>query len=330
MEAGGWTINTTQKYFANETYGSGGPSENLGFIGWDGHSTAGSIVATMAGNGFIELDLLETCGGNAWGSSCRSGECSLRVYKNSVDQQQDVACGTNKTVRIQYQDGDKINITEGFASIGLQAVRLDCEATTASNFVLVHTGAGGDGMRWSRGPGGPAGNNAPSGDSTYTSGNYEVLTSQSLSGCQAACRIRTWCQGIAFQSGSSQGSHPDFQSGACQLVSQLTAVSTSVRGVDSYRREACAHDYSEDGCRVKAQELGLQLGGGGFAFAGACRTTGCYAYDGGSYSGMAFYGYLASGGEVQSASQLTAVSGANKYRVQPCQATATSSTMRPQ
>jgi len=92
-------------------------------------------------------------------------------------------------------------------------------------------------------------------------------------------------------------------------------------------QEACTkHDYTEAGCRVKAQELGLQLGGAGYAFAGTYAETGCYAYNGGKYSGMAYYGYLASGGEVQSASQLTAVSGANKYRVQPCQATTVTTT----
>ena len=48
--------------------------------------------------------------------------------------------------------------------------------------------------------------------------------------------------------------------------------------------------YSQQACQDAGTRLGLKLGGGGYAFAGAYSTKGCYAYKGGAYDGTVFYG----------------------------------------
>lgn len=121
----------------------------------------------------------------------------------------------------------------------LSAVRLEggwaCYTKEANNgYVLVHSTAS-DGARWNRGPGG---NSTPNGEALYTSGDYEVLLEQTLSSCQEACVCRSWCKGFSFQSGQS-GTDPDFRSGACQLMSQLSATKSDIDGVESYRRIGC-------------------------------------------------------------------------------------------
>ena len=66
---------------------------------------------------------------------------------------------------------------------------------------------------------------------------------------------------------------------------------------------------TEEGCRQRAQDLGLSEGGLGFAFAGSYSTDGCYAYSSGTYAGIAFFGR--GGTEAQMSTELTG----NKYRV---------------
>ena len=43
-------------------------------------------------------------------------------------------------------------------------------------------------------------------------------------------------------------------------------------------------------CEARANELGLRLGGGGFAFVGDFGTKGCYTYESGTFKGSAYYG----------------------------------------
>ena len=66
---------------------------------------------------------------------------------------------------------------------------------------------------------------------------------------------------------------------------------------------------SQGACAVEAQKQGLQLGGGGYSFAGKFGTKGCYSYTSGEYKGMAFY----SNGEIQSAIEIAPPS--QRYRV---------------
>lgn len=106
------------------------------------------------------------------------------------------------------------------------------------HYVLTHTGAGSDGQRWQRGPGGPPGNSAPDGEAPYTWGWYEVLQGMRLSSCQEACVCRTWCQGFSFVTGN-ESSDVDFSDGACQLMSKLGAMTTTIGGVKSYRKIWC-------------------------------------------------------------------------------------------
>jgi len=47
---------------------------------------------------------------------------------------------------------------------------------------------------------------------------------------------------------------------------------------------------SEKSCQAAAEAAGLQIGGGGYDFAGEYGTKGCYTYNSGKYEGMAFFG----------------------------------------
>ena len=51
----------------------------------------------------------------------------------------------------------------------------------------------------------------------------------------------------------------------------------------------CVEPQTEAECEAAAVEAGLDLGGGGHAFAGTYTTSGCYAYSAGAYAGMAFW-----------------------------------------
>eukprot|EP00940_MAST-03C_sp_MAST-3C-sp2_P003162 g3162.t1 len=75
-------------------------------------------------------------------------------------------------------------------------------------------------------------------------------------------------------------------------ASSVTARSGPVRPPKYRPRESdlplCAR--SETACRDAAKALGLKLGGRGYPFAGDYPTKGLYAYSGGKYAGIAFYG----------------------------------------
>ena len=59
--------------------------------------------------------------------------------------------------------------------------------------------------------------------------------------------------------------------------------------------------YSESACRIAAEKAGLELGGGGYPFAGSVVNKGCYTYATGTYKGFAFYGL---GGDSKTNSEL--------------------------
>jgi len=85
----------------------------------------------------------------------------------------------------------------------------------------------------------------------------------------------------------------------------------------------CATNFSdrlsEEACRIRAEQLGLELGHPSFAFAGNYTETGCFAYASGSYQGMAFYGFASSGGEVENETELTYIPPeSNNYRIDTC------------
>jgi hypothetical protein len=79
-------------------------------------------------------------------------------------------------------------------------------------------------------------------------------------------------------------------------------------------RDNC--DYGSGMCKKVAEANGFSLGGGGYAFSGDFNLKGCYAYDEGTYAGMAFYGKV-NGGEVTSASQLNTATSP-KFRINTC------------
>jgi hypothetical protein len=85
----------------------------------------------------------------------------------------------------------------------------------------------------------------------------------------------------------------------------------------------CATNFSdrlsEEACRIKAGQLGLELGGSLVAFAGAYNETGCFAYASGPWQGTAFYGFAGTGGEVQSEAELTHIpASSGTYRLDTC------------
>jgi hypothetical protein len=73
--------------------------------------------------------------------------------------------------------------------------------------------------------------------------------------------------------------------------------------------QAVAQCNTQDACAAAAQAKGLILGGSGYAFSGSYQTKGCYSYNGGKYSGMAYFG---TGG---SPAQMEAAPAAPKYRI---------------
>ena len=75
----------------------------------------------------------------------------------------------------------------------------------------------------------------------------------------------------------------------CKITSYAIIVAL-VLVLPSQAVAMCDSAYSEDACAAEAQKQGLQLGGGGYPFAGAFGTKGCYSYTSGGYKGMAFYG----------------------------------------
>ena len=66
--------------------------------------------------------------------------------------------------------------------------------------------------------------------------------------------------------------------------------------------------YSQEACRDAGKRLGLKFGTSSYEFAKDYSTKGCYAYKGGSYDGVIFYG--TGGTEEQTKTALTAP----KYR----------------
>ena len=59
--------------------------------------------------------------------------------------------------------------------------------------------------------------------------------------------------------------------------------------------------YSKETCKEVAKRQGLRLGGCGWSFEGSQNyASGCFAYNGGSYNGIAFYGI---GGTLESMKQ---------------------------
>ena len=66
--------------------------------------------------------------------------------------------------------------------------------------------------------------------------------------------------------------------------------------------------YSQEACRDAGKRLGLKLGSSSYEFAKDYTTKGCYAYKGGSYDGIVFYG---TGGTEQ---QTKTALSAPKYR----------------
>jgi len=131
MEAGGWSFDTEDKanFFPGQKYTSAETRTDLGYVGWRGYDKKGSITATMKGSGKITLDLLEACKGGPWKAACERGSCWMKVYKNDFANPTDtIPCGGSKLVQLDYVDGDKIKVEEGFGVLSLKSVQIDCSA----------------------------------------------------------------------------------------------------------------------------------------------------------------------------------------------------------
>mmetsp|Transcript_53970 Transcript_53970/g.123394 ORF Transcript_53970/g.123394 Transcript_53970/m.123394 type:complete len:1031 (-) Transcript_53970:429-3521(-) len=85
----------------------------------------------------------------------------------------------------------------------------------------------------------------------------------------------------------------------------------------------CATNFSdrlsEEACRIRAEQLGLNVTDPLYAFAGNYSETGCFAYASGPWQGSAFYGFSSAGGEVQNEAELTNIPpGTSMYRIDTC------------
>mmetsp|Transcript_22794 Transcript_22794/g.64763 ORF Transcript_22794/g.64763 Transcript_22794/m.64763 type:complete len:1031 (+) Transcript_22794:110-3202(+) len=85
----------------------------------------------------------------------------------------------------------------------------------------------------------------------------------------------------------------------------------------------CATNFSdrlsEEACRIRAEQLGLNVTDPLYAFAGNYSETGCFAYASGPWRGLAFYGNASAGGEVQNEAELTNIPpGTSMYRIDTC------------
>mmetsp|Transcript_55583 Transcript_55583/g.154799 ORF Transcript_55583/g.154799 Transcript_55583/m.154799 type:complete len:1117 (-) Transcript_55583:152-3502(-) len=84
----------------------------------------------------------------------------------------------------------------------------------------------------------------------------------------------------------------------------------------------CATNFSdrlsEEACRIRAEQLGLNVTDPLYAFAGNYSETGCFAYASGPWQGSAFYGFSSAGGEVQSEAELSSINESSKYRLDTC------------
>lgn len=91
-----------------------------------------------------------------------------------------------------------------------------------------------------------------------------------------------------------------------------------VSPLEPKHRVLCSDDdavlcHDSNTCEKAAKALGLQLGGGGYAFAGPYSSKGCYFYPSGAYMNMAFFG---TGGN---STLMSAAPGSGKRRLSLCE-----------
>jgi len=99
------------------------------------------------------------------------------------------------------------------------------------------------GKRWLRGPAGEE-SDAPGGEGTYLSGEYEVQMNRSLGECQALCSDRDWCLGFNYKHTDDYQTLRDWKAGTCQLVSKLLPTDSDVTNVDAYQKNGGAAQTS--------------------------------------------------------------------------------------
>jgi hypothetical protein len=97
------------------------------------------------------------------------------------------------------------------------------------------------------------------------------------------------------------------------ITIQLSACGNEFEAQDD--DEECPFIYTAADCETEALAKGLRIGGEGYDFEGDYGTKGCYAYDSGTYEGIAFFGTGGDPADMEAEAQ----TAKGKYRVTgPC------------
>ena len=127
-----------------------------------------------------------------------------------------------------------------------------------------------------------------------------------------AAAVKAAAEVKAAEKAAEKAAADEAHAEAVQLVEKAHA--EAVQLVEKARAEGITNNVciTENDCKKLAESLGLQIGGGGFSFAGNYETKGLYSYNSGKYAGMAFFGR---GGTEE---QMKASVHGQKYRPGPC------------
>jgi hypothetical protein len=127
-----------------------------------------------------------------------------------------------------------------------------------------------------------------------------------------AAAVKAAAEVKAAEKAAEKAAADEAHAEAVQLVEKAHA--EAVQLVEKVRAEGITNNVcnTENDCKKLAESLGLQIGGGGFSFAGPYETKGLYSYNSGKYAGMAFFGR---GGTEE---QMKASVHGQKYRPVPC------------
>jgi len=107
---------------------------------------------------------------------------------------------------------------------------------------------------------------------------------------EKAAAVKAAAEVKAAEKAAEKAAADEAHAEAVQLVEKAHA--EAVQLVEKARAEGITNNVciTENDCKKLAESLGLQIGGGGFSFAGPYETKGLYSYNSGRYAGMAFFG----------------------------------------
>jgi len=108
-----------------------------------------------------------------------------------------------------------------------------------------------------------------------------LLIAVSFSGpmCAASC-IDDSCRNVT-----------QFESTGGAIEDDVTMLQVKVQHHEQQRKLSCSSFYgTSESCKQASIDLGLELGGDGYSFAGSYSTKGCYTYKSGDKKGIAYFG----------------------------------------